>query len=146
MSGVADALPPDVAAAAAAIANARAGRRGAPEIRNVLDILPQKLLDEVVDDARAVIEALAAIPPKPRATGGLRAADASVLGLDLGAGALCILARDKAGRASAVLWALSAEAAELAHDEAHQLWLAVNAVIRTLPDEAAPSQLAERTP
>lgn len=45
---------------AAAIANARAGRRGMPEIINVLDVLPQKLRDEVRDDADAVLQALAA--------------------------------------------------------------------------------------
>ena len=43
--------------AAAAIANARAGRRGAPHITNVLDILPPRLLGEVMEDAKAALEA-----------------------------------------------------------------------------------------
>jgi hypothetical protein len=47
---------------AAAIANRRAGRRGAPEVTNVLDILKSfsggKLYLEVMDDARAAIEAM----------------------------------------------------------------------------------------
>lgn len=44
-------------AAAAAIANERGGRHGLPPIANVLDLLPQKLLDEVLEDARAALEA-----------------------------------------------------------------------------------------
>ena len=51
---------------AAAIANARGGRRGAPPITNVLDILKGikggKLYDEVMEDARAMVEALIAMP------------------------------------------------------------------------------------
>jgi hypothetical protein len=47
---------------AAAIANRRAGRRGSPEVTNVLDILKSfsggKLYLEVMDDARAAIEAM----------------------------------------------------------------------------------------
>lgn len=46
-----------IEAAAAAIANARGGRRGAPEIVNVLDMLPQKLRDEVMEDAEAALTA-----------------------------------------------------------------------------------------
>ena len=46
---------------AAAIANARGGRRGAPPISNVMDVLPQKLKDEVRDDARAILSELRAI-------------------------------------------------------------------------------------
>lgn len=46
-----------VARAAAAIANARGGRRGAPPITNVLEVLPSKLFNEVMDDARAALEA-----------------------------------------------------------------------------------------
>jgi hypothetical protein len=42
---------------ASAIANARAGRRGAPPIVNVLEILPAKLRAEVLDDADAVVAA-----------------------------------------------------------------------------------------
>lgn len=44
--------------AAAAIANARAGRRGAPPISNVLAILPANLVEEVREDAKAVLAAL----------------------------------------------------------------------------------------
>lgn len=44
---------------ASAIANARGGRRGIPMIKNVLDVLPEKLRDEVMDDAAAVLRALA---------------------------------------------------------------------------------------
>lgn len=43
---------------AAAIANARGNRRGVPDIVNILDILPKKLRDEVLDDADAVLAAL----------------------------------------------------------------------------------------
>ncbi len=46
-----------IKAAAAAIANARAGRRGAPAIVNVLDILPPHLLREVMEDAEAALKA-----------------------------------------------------------------------------------------
>ena len=43
---------------AAAIANARGNRRGVPEIVNILEILPEKLRCEVLDDADAVLAAL----------------------------------------------------------------------------------------
>ena len=50
--------------AAASIANARGGRRGVPTVSNILDMLKTtsagKLYDEVMDDARAVLTALAA--------------------------------------------------------------------------------------
>lgn len=49
-----------VRAAAAAIANARAGRRGVPPIVNVLELLERtlpKLYREVIEDARAALEA-----------------------------------------------------------------------------------------
>ncbi|WP_298704530.1 hypothetical protein [uncultured Variovorax sp.] len=46
-----------IEAAAAAIANARGGRRGAPQIRNILRILPEKLLDEVLEDAEVALKA-----------------------------------------------------------------------------------------
>ena len=89
---VADRLPPNLAAAAAAIANARAGRRGAPLVTNVLDLLSGDLLAEVVADARAVMTALAALPPQPRPAGPLAAADAQALRLDLGAELVAIVA------------------------------------------------------
>ncbi|MCJ2051663.1 hypothetical protein [Methylobacterium sp. J-070] len=49
-----------IEAAAAAIANARAGRKGAPPTRNVLEMLEQvapEILVEVVEDAEAALEA-----------------------------------------------------------------------------------------
>ncbi|MBP1183051.1 hypothetical protein [Methylobacterium sp. PvR107] len=54
-----------IEAAAAAIANARGGRRCAPEICNVLAILPQTLKDEVLEDSEAALKAALA-------TGGAR--------------------------------------------------------------------------
>jgi hypothetical protein len=53
-------LRPLVESVAAAIANARGGRRGVPTVKNILDVLPQKLVDEVMDDARAAIDAVRA--------------------------------------------------------------------------------------
>lgn len=44
--------------AAAAIANERGGRRGMPPITNVLEILPAKLREEVMQDAKAALEAV----------------------------------------------------------------------------------------
>lgn len=55
-----------IKSAAAAIANARAGRRGAPPIVNVLDILPERLRDEVMEDAEAALEASGSIERSPR--------------------------------------------------------------------------------
>lgn len=50
-----------VAAAAAAIANARAARRGAPAVSNILELLKTlqggKLYDEVMEDAAAALDA-----------------------------------------------------------------------------------------
>jgi hypothetical protein len=43
---------------ASAIANARGMRRGVPSIRNVLDLLPAKLREEVMDDAKNVYHEL----------------------------------------------------------------------------------------
>jgi len=48
----------DIRTAAAAIANARGGRRGVPAVTNILDLLPDKLSEEVLDDAMAVARAL----------------------------------------------------------------------------------------
>lgn len=45
---------------AAAIANARGRRRGVPTIKNVLDMLPEYLRKEVLDEADSVIAALRA--------------------------------------------------------------------------------------
>jgi hypothetical protein len=44
--------------AAEAIANERGGRRGMPPITNVLDLLPDNLREEVMQDAQAVLEAI----------------------------------------------------------------------------------------
>ena len=52
---------PRVLAAAAAIANARGGRRGVPKITNILDVLPPRLFVEVVEDAEAALEAADAL-------------------------------------------------------------------------------------
>lgn len=48
--------PVTVEMIATAIANARGNRRGVPSITNVLDILPTKLKEEVMDDAKAVMK------------------------------------------------------------------------------------------
>lgn len=58
--------PAMIKAAAAAIANARGGRRGAPEIVNVLDMLPEKLRAEVLEDAEAALKAALAAPEAGR--------------------------------------------------------------------------------
>ncbi|WP_187275154.1 hypothetical protein [Methylobacterium sp. WL120] len=128
-------LTPAVAAAAAAIANNRNARTtcgGVARLDNILDILPEKLFAEVVEDARAAIQAAAggAAPPAPRARGPLNAADASALGLELGAGTLLILTRDRASRARAAIWAAGVSASVLDHDEAQQLWAAFAGVVR----------------
>lgn len=46
--------------AAAAIANARGGRRGLPEVTNILEMLPENLVREVMEDAEAALTAAAA--------------------------------------------------------------------------------------
>ncbi len=43
---------------ASAIANARGMRRGMPSVSNVLDILPEKLKNEVREDAENIIKEL----------------------------------------------------------------------------------------
>lgn len=43
---------------ASAIANSRGMRRGVPPILNILGMLPQKLVDEVMDEAQNVIDEL----------------------------------------------------------------------------------------
>lgn len=50
---------------AAAIANARGMRRGVPTISNILDILPAKLRDEVIDDAENVLAEIARARSQP---------------------------------------------------------------------------------
>lgn len=145
MSNAADLLPADVRAAATAIANARAGRRGVPAVSNILDVLPEVLFAELVEDARTAISAAdaarkaAANTPMPRRRGPLREADAEALRLDLGAGTLLILTRDRASRAAAALSAAGAETALLEHDEAHALWRAVGNCLSTFPEEQEPT-------
>jgi hypothetical protein len=51
----------EVEAAAEAIANARGCRRGVPSITNLLQALPQKLRDEVLEDAAAALAAVAEV-------------------------------------------------------------------------------------
>ncbi|XYD09879.1 hypothetical protein R1A27_04840 [Methylobacterium sp. NMS12] len=94
-------LPARLREAAAAIANNRAARgHGAPAIANVLDILPQKLLDEVVEDAMAALDAAAIFTPKPGKPSGDRGEHRVILaaaaGADLDAQAVVLLdvARD----------------------------------------------------
>ena len=50
-----------IEAAAAAIANARVMRRGSPSMSNILKVLPPKLKDEVMEDAKAALEAVATL-------------------------------------------------------------------------------------
>lgn len=47
-------------AIATILVNQRFMRNGSPPITNALDLLPQKLKDEVMDDAQAVIDGLKA--------------------------------------------------------------------------------------
>ncbi|MDH2313092.1 hypothetical protein [Methylobacterium brachiatum] len=100
MSNAAHLLPARLREAAAAIANARAGRRGAPAIVNVLDVLPAELFDNVVEDARAALDAAAAATPdpseRPADPGKLRINVAAAAGLDLDAQAVVLIdvARD----------------------------------------------------
>lgn len=46
-----------IKAAAEAIANARGNRRGAPSVNGILYLLPVKLKDEVMEDAKVALEA-----------------------------------------------------------------------------------------
>jgi hypothetical protein len=49
----------EIRAAATAIANARGNRRGVPTITNILEALPKKLFDGVMEDAEAALNAAA---------------------------------------------------------------------------------------
>lgn len=53
--------PKEIEAAAAAIANARGGRRGAPAISNIIEVLQKisggKLYREAMEDAEAALDA-----------------------------------------------------------------------------------------
>lgn len=146
MAGRADLLPPAVAAAATAIANARSARRGAPAITNVLDLLPEAIFDDLIDDARAVVAALESLPPKPRPAGALRAADASAIGLNAGLGSLCLLGRDRVSQPSGVLWAVGAGVTVLTRDQSEALWAAVTGRVRDLPHLFASPDHPESAP
>lgn len=72
--------PAMIEAAAAAIANARSGRRGAPAISNILETLERilpKLHAEVLEDAEAALTAALAIASPP--PGPAPAADDAIL-------------------------------------------------------------------
>ena len=125
MSNEAHLLTDEVRAVAAALANARAERRGAPRIRNVLDVLPGKLFESIIDDARAVLAALAALPTQPRGRGPLTGADLSVIGLDLGAFHLVVRVIDREGRPSVGLWAAGSGGHVLPQDKAHAVSVAL---------------------
>lgn len=66
-----------IEAAAGAIANARGGRRGAPQIRNVLRILPEKLLEEVLEDAEVALTAVLSAPSDTTESAGVAETEGS---------------------------------------------------------------------
>lgn len=135
MSNRPNLLDAPIRVAAAAIANARAGRRGGTSLLNVLSILPPRLFDEVVEDARAALEAAAALPPKPRLSGPLNGTDVDTLRLTLGASTVLVLVRDRQGRARAAHSAVSAEAQVFEHGQgAQDFWMAI---ARAMPAAAA---------
>lgn len=109
MSNAAHLLPARLQAAAAAIANARGMRRGAPTISNILDALPQKLFAEVVEDAQAALDAAdAAAPEKPverAAPQDFRVSLAAFAALDLRAVALVMLDVQRDGSVHVSTWA-----------------------------------------
>lgn len=76
--------------------------------------------------------------PAPRRRGPLSTLDAEALRLDLNAGTLLILARDRASRATAAFSAAGAGTTLMDHDTAHALWGAVAERVRA---EAAASPL-----
>lgn len=137
---VAERLPADVAAVAAAIANQRAGRRGAPAVRNVLDLLPQHLLQEVVEDARAALAALAAMPPRPRPAGPLRGADVSALGLDLDARFVVVAATDERHGGRCAVWKRGHGVLPLSPDQAVAVTEALGDALAALPLSPQPTE------
>lgn len=138
MSNQAHLLEAPVRAAAEAIANARAGRRGAPAVTGILDVLPATLFAEVVEDARAALAAgLAEAAPTLRPRGPLSAFDAAALGLDLGAGSILILSRDRNGLAAASQWAVSAGGQVFTPAAAQTLWSAC--ALALVPANSPPS-------
>ena len=145
-----DILGREVATAAAAIANARAGRRGAPAVSNILDVLPEMILDDVVADARAVLAALAELPPEPRPRGDDRPArllaDAAVLRLSERAETVVILVRRTGGFADGAVSAVGGESALLHHQPADGLLRTVAAVLREAPGVRPSPDHTEPTP
>lgn len=112
MSNAAHLLPARLRAAAAAIANARAARRGAPAIANVLDVLPQDIFQAIVEDAQAGLDAaheaaqdtaadLSAAIDSPQR----RIAMAAYVGLDLRAQAVALLDVARDGTVHVSTWA-----------------------------------------
>jgi len=144
VSNAAHLLDPEIRVAAEAIASARDARRGKRPASDRLDSLPEPIFANLVDDARAVVDALAAARaqtlPAPRQRGPLNSADAAALGLDLGAGSLLILARDRNGTARGVLWAVSAEAADLGPQVAQHIWASTAAAFSRLPLTDSPTE------
>jgi hypothetical protein len=70
-----------IRAAAAAIANVRGGRRGAPALSNILEVLEKslpKLFREVMEDAEAALEAAIPAPGRPPGESAPRSTDEAV--------------------------------------------------------------------
>lgn len=101
--------PARLAAAAAAIANARGGRRGAPQIANILEMLPHKLLEEVLEDARVALDAAHAadpiIPPDRSDPAAERIHLAARIGVDLEAQAVVLIDVARDGTITGSTWA-----------------------------------------
>lgn len=140
MSNEAYLLEPRVRAVAAAIANARGARRGAPAVGNVLDVLPPEIFAALVDDARAAVEAADAAGHEEilaRPVAHLVASYVEAIRLDLNAGSLLLLVRDRSSRASGAYTAVSASTTMLGHDAAQSLWRAVVGAVRSEAEAAA---------
>ena len=104
MSHPAHELPTRLHDAAAAIANARAARRGAPSIANILEILPAKLFREVVEDAQAALDAASAVVSLPLTPSTSDAEIAKAHRI-----AMCALAAEKLGSQVTVLLDVAAD-------------------------------------
>lgn len=112
MSNAAHLLPARLRAAAAAIANARAARRGHLSVADVLDLLPQPLFQEIVEDAQAALDAAHEVAQNTTAdlsaaveSPERRIAMAAYVGLDLRAQAVVILDVTKVGTIHVSTWA-----------------------------------------
>lgn len=107
--------------------------------RSALPVEAIRLLNDVPGAVSAALaaadDAAEAVVPVPRKRGPLSESDVDALRLDLDAGTLLILSRDRGSRASAALSAAGAETALLEHEEAHLVWVAVAACLRTFPAE-----------